>query len=180
MTEFDSGPSESAAPDRISPWPLVVAFLLAIAADQATKEWALAALDDCTAGPQNTFDLCLAYNQGMAFSLGRSAGPVIALVAVTIVVVLLVTARKVPDLRTRVLMGVVAGGALGNIVDRAFRAPSLGVDDGLLRGAVVDFLYTSFWPTFNVADTCVVVGGLLLAIVLWRTPVDDEPVAPAP
>ena len=43
-----------------------------------------------------------------------------------------------------------------------------------MKGAVVDFLYTSFWPTFNVADSAVVVGGILLAIVLWRTPEFDE------
>ena len=103
---------------------------------------------------------------------------VIALVAVGIVVTLLVLARKVPDLFTRVLMGVVAGGALGNVIDRGVRAPGPGVADGFFRGAVVDFFYSSFWATFNVADSCVVVGGILLAVKLWQTPAIDEPPAP--
>lgn len=179
MTADDTG-TVPAASVRILPGTVVAAFVVALAADQATKAWAVGALDPCAGAEQGTVDLCLAYNQGMAFSLGGSLGPVIAAVAVGIVVTLLVMSRKVPDRLTQLLMGTVAGGALGNVVDRALRASGPGVPTGPFRGAVVDFLYTSFWPTFNVADTCVVVGGILLAVQLWRVPVDDEPSAPTP
>jgi len=155
--------------------PFLVAFVVVVGLDQLSKIWALRALDTCAAAIEpRTFDLCLAFNQGMAFSLGRGAGPVIAVVAVGIVGVLGFSARKMPQLLPRILMGVVAGGAIGNVIDRAFRAPTAGVPDTVLRGAVVDFFYTSFWPTFNVADACIVVGGVLLAIMLWRMPEDEH------
>ena len=178
---LDAEAGDSPATDRPVPWGSVVGGLVvALGADQATKAWAVGALEPCSLRPRGTIDLCLAYNQGMAFSLGPSYGPLIAAVAVAIVASLLVMSRKVPELSTRVLMGVVAGGALGNVVDRGLRASTAGVPGGPFRGAVVDFLYSSFWPTFNIADSCVVVGGILLAVKLWRTPVEDEPRLPAP
>lgn len=168
----DDGPRPSLA-------PTLAAFVVVLGVDQATKAWALSALDTCASATRpRAVDLCLAFNQGMAFSMGTGSGPVIAVVALVIVGVLGASARKVPQLAPRILMGVVAGGALGNIADRAFRAPTAAVEPGFLRGAVVDFLYTSFWPTFNVADSCVVVGGIGLAILLWRMPENAAPDAP--
>jgi signal peptidase II len=71
----------------------------------------------------------------------------------------------------------VIGGALGNLSDRVFRSH---------HGAVVDFIALHFWPTFNVADSCVVVGSILLVLLLWRSqpatgpPLAGEPVAGEP
>ena len=67
-----------------------------------------------------------------------------------------------------VAAGLVAGGALGNLGDRAFRG-----DDGFLHGAVVDFIDLQWWPIFNVADSAIVVGGILLVVVSMLTPVDE-------
>lgn len=151
--------------------PLAAAALVVLTIDQLTKIWAddLAPCNTLVERPR--FAFCLAYNEGMAFSVGWGKGPLIALVALGIVTALVVSARKVP-LSSRVLMGIVAGGALGNVTDRAFRAPHNGAA-GFMRGAVVDFLYSNFWATFNVADMAVVVGGILLSIALWRLPDPD-------
>jgi signal peptidase II len=63
---------------------------------------------------------------------------------------------------------VIIGGALGNLTDRLLRG------DALLRGEVVDFIKVGIWPVFNLADSCVVVGGILLAIFLGRAELESE------
>ena len=154
--------------------PMVGVALAVIAADQITKHFATR-LDECkTLVERPTIGLCLAHNEGMAFSVGWGSGAIISAVAVTIVVVLFVVARKMP-LHARLLMGAIAGGATGNVIDRAFRAAAASTQHrGFMGGAVVDFLYSSFWATFNIADSAVVVGGILLSIVLWRLPEPGE------
>jgi len=68
-------------------------------------------------------------------------------------------------------VGLVLGGAVGNLVDRALRGGS-----GFLGGAVVDFIDLRWWPIFNVADSCVVVGAVLLVFVtLFRPPEAGRP-----
>ncbi len=64
-----------------------------------------------------------------------------------------------------VAAGLIAGGAVGNLLDRAFRG-----DQGFLHGGVVDFIDLQWWPVFNVADACVVVGALLLVVASFRAP----------
>jgi signal peptidase II len=75
--------------------------------------------------------------------------------AVVLVVAIAWLARGVPTMTAAVAFGLVLGGAIGNLSDRLFRGHG---------GGVVDFIYTRFWPTFNVADSCIVVGCFLLAI----------------
>jgi signal peptidase II len=58
-----------------------------------------------------------------------------------------------------IALGMVLGGALGNLADRIFRA-----DDGLLSGAVVDFIDLQWWPVFNLADSAIVIGAILLFV----------------
>ena len=153
--------------------PLVGAAALVILVDQITKAWAVDLAPCNSLDPRPTFAFCLAHNEGMAFSVGWGKGPIISLVALVIVAVMFASVRKVP-MSSRWLMGAVAGGAIGNVIDRAVRAPATGAP-GFMRGAVVDFLYSSFWATFNVADAAIVVGGILLSIALWRVP--DAPAA---
>jgi signal peptidase II len=62
------------------------------------------------------------------------------------------------------------GGALGNLSDRVFRA-----GEGFLGGHVVDFIYVGWWPTFNVADSAIVVGGIVLAVMITFWPDEPEP-----
>jgi len=137
---------------------LIVAAIV-VALDQATKWWAVQALED----PPRTIDVIgslrfnLVFNKGSAFSVGTSFGPWIGVVAFFVVLVILFAVRRVPDRRTSVLLGMVLGGALGNMADRAFRG------DGFLDGAVIDFVDLQWWPVWNLADASLVVaGGLLL------------------
>lgn len=164
--------------------PLLVTAVVVFALDQLSKAWAngdwiFDGLERCAAlNPRPTIGLCLAYNEGMAFSIGWGAGALIAPIAVVIVVAMLVFAPRMTVLQ-RVMMGAIVGGAIGNLVDRAFRVSAAGVREGFMGGAVVDFFYSSFFATFNVADAAIVVGGFLLAFTVYRMPDDEGDGAPA-
>jgi signal peptidase II len=183
-----------AQPERTGParrWAIVAgAAAVVLALDQLTKWWAVARLCGppyCPDAPARTpvelvwtLQLRYAENTGMAFSKGEGWGRVIGLVALAIVAVLLLAARRMTSGLQLVLVGVVVGGALGNLVDRVARA-----DDGFLSGAVVDFIDLQWWPIFNVADAAVVVGGILLALTSLREPapppaMSAEPEPPSP
>lgn len=143
-----------------------VAAAVVLVLDQITKAWAIDRLKDQP--PIDvvwTLRLTYAQNTGMAFSKGSGAGRLIAVVVVAIVVALLLLARRLTSRWGLVLVGVVVGGAFGNLVDRLFRA-----DGGFLTGAVVDWIDLQWWPVFNVADAAVVVGGLSIALMLVLEP----------
>jgi signal peptidase II len=118
----------------------------------------------------------LAFNTGMAFSKGADRGPLIGIVALIVAGVLLVIARKSTSILQLVFIGIVVGGAIGNVIDRLSRvgeAPNFG--SGFMSGAVVDFIDLQWWPIFNVADAAIVVGGIGLVLIGLRAP---EEVAP--
>jgi signal peptidase II len=150
---------------------------LAIAAavvvvDQLTKEWALDALADGPIDVVWTLRLNLAFNKGMAFSQGTGLGPIIGVVALCVIVALLVSVGRSSSRLYPLAVGLITGGAVGNLLDRLFREP------GWLRGAVVDFIDLQWWPIFNVADIGVTVGGaLLLFTSLQRPPPETGPAA---
>jgi signal peptidase II len=152
-------------------WSIVLgSAAVVLVLDQCSKWWAVDRLRG--AEPIDvvwTLRLNYAENTGMAFSAGAGRGWLIGLVASAIVVTLLVVSRRVTSTFQLVLIGVVVGGALGNVLDRLFRAR-----DGFMSGAVVDFIDFQWWPIFNVADTAVVVGGILLAITMVLEP-DGSP-----
>jgi signal peptidase II len=89
-------------------------------------------------------------------------------VVLVIVAVMVWVAGRAHSRAQVVLLGIVIGGALGNLVDRAFRA-----EDGWLSGAVVDFVDVQWWPVFNVADAAVVCGGIALVVLAWFEPGGD-------
>ncbi len=151
-------------------WATVgVAALVVLALDQLTKRWAVDRLKgQLPIDVVWTLRFTYAENTGMAFSKGTGAGRWISLVVVAIVVALVLLARNVRTVGGLVLIGVVIGGAFGNLVDRVFRA-----HDGLLTGGVVDWIDVQWWPIFNIADAAVVLGGILIAIMLLREPVED-------
>ena len=150
--------------------PFVAIAAVVIAADQATKQWAVHRLSGGgSVHIVGSLEFRLAYNKGMAFSQGTSRGPLIAAVGFGIVAFLAIYARKAGSMPAVLLMGLVAGGALGNISDRVFRSAG----NGFLGGSVVDFIYLRWWPTFNLADSCVVVGGILLAVWVYRDGAPD-------
>jgi signal peptidase II len=138
----------------------VAAVVLAI--DQLTKWWALERLVDGDVDVVWTLRFRLAFNSGMAFSQGRGLGPVIGVLGLVVVVVLVAVAAKNTTTLGAIAVGMIAGGAAGNIADRVFRS-----DDGFLQGRVVDFIDFQWWPVFNVADIGIVVGGILLVLSSW-------------
>lgn len=134
-----------------------------VALDQGTKHWALSALAD---GPVDLFwtlRLKLVFNPGAAFSIG-SRGGLLSLVGLVVVAVVFRSVLRWPTRWAPVALGLVLGGALGNLADRAFRDG----DGGFLGGHVVDFVDPQWWPVFNVADVGISVGAVLLVLLSWR------------
>lgn len=127
--------------------------------DQATK----AAVRQVAVPGGQTFvpgvlDLVLVENTGAAFSIGLGAGALFVAVALAVLAAANVAVWRHPDLPLPlvVAIGLVAGGGLGNMIDRIY------------KGSVTDFLATTFmsFPVFNVADVCVTVG-VAVAFVLY-------------
>ncbi|WP_396891886.1 signal peptidase II [[Mycobacterium] wendilense] len=104
----------------------------------------------------DTVTWTLVRNSGAAFSMATGYTWVLTLVATAVVIGIVWMGRRLVSPWWAVGLGLILGGALGNLVDRFFRSP------GPLRGHVVDFLSIGWWPVFNVADPAVVGGAILL------------------
>ena len=139
--------------------------------DQLTKWWAVNALDDRTIGIIWKLQFHLTSNTGFAFSTGQGLGPVLGVVALGVVVVLWKIRVRFPGPLSTLALGFILGGASGNLLDRAFRAPRWG------RGAVVDFIDLQFWPVFNIADSAIVIGVIVLSLRLWIDQREGENIA---
>ena len=142
-------------------WRAPVAIALAvIALDQLTKHWAVTSLGtDREIDLFWTLRLNLAFNNGMAFGQGQGFGPVIAVIATVVIVYLLVSLQTEASTMGTIGMGLLIGGAAGNLIDRLFRG-----DDGFLQGGVVDFIDLQWFPIFNIADIAINVGAALLIL----------------
>ncbi|HMG43411.1 MAG TPA: signal peptidase II [Acidimicrobiales bacterium] len=152
-------------------WSLLIGVAVAVyVADQLSKWWAVDTLDTRTIDVVWTLRFRLALNHGAAFSLSQGRGALISLLALVVVGVLLRSGRHATRPLAAVALGLVLGGALGNLSDRAFRE-----GEGFLGGGVVDFVDFQWWPIFNVADMGVVCGAVLLIAASWREPEESEP-----
>ena len=101
-------------------------------------------------------------NPGAAFSLGTSMTVVFSAIAITVIVVILRTSRRIRSLPWAITLGLLLGGATGNLADRIFRYP------GVFRGYVVDWIQVPHWPVFNLADSAIVCGGILAVLLSAR------------
>ena len=154
--------SEPAPAGGRSVAPLTIAVAVAVViVDQLTKWWAVNTLDDRNIYVVWTLRFHLAYNTGMAFSRGQNLGPLIGVVALVIVVVLLLSVKRTSSRLSEVVVGLIIGGAIGNIIDRLVREPYW------LRGGVVDFIDFQWFPIFNVADMAITIGGALLIVTSY-------------
>jgi signal peptidase II len=106
--------------------------------------------------------LNLLRNGGAAFSFGTSMTVVFTLIAVGVIVFILRTSRRLRSMPWAVTLGLLLGGATGNLTDRIFRSP------GLFRGEVVDWIQLPHWPVFNLADSSIVCGGVLAVLLAMR------------
>lgn len=147
---------------------LVLAFLLiaagVLAADQLTKVWALENLEEGRWRPLvgELLQLTLVFNPGAALSLGTGMTWVLTLVAVAVTFVVVRSARRLGSWAWAVALGLLLGGALGNLYDRFFREP------GFARGHVVDFIDWFGWFVGNVADIAIVVAAGLMILQTFR------------
>ena len=143
---------------------LAVTAVTVVAVDQITKAVALAALDDGESihAIDGVMHWTLQRNPGAAFGIFQRAPALFTVLAIVIATAIVVAAPRVHDRLNGVALGLVLGGALGNLGDRLFRPP------GPFRGRVIDFIDFRVWPTFNLADAAVVVGAALLAIASLR------------
>lgn len=137
--------------------------------DRVTKVWAEAGLADRPPVEVIPGVLHLTYttNSGGAFGLGQSASWLFAGATILVAGVVVVVSTRLTWRLTAVALGFVLGGALGNLTDRALDGPGL-------TGRVIDFIDLRIWPVFNVADSAVVVGAVLLTLSSFRR---EEPEA---
>jgi len=144
---------------------IFIPFIIALLLDGLTKVWAVQALSSSTPILGNFFRLTLGYNTGVAFGLFANGGIFPLIVTGTIItglivwLVMMIRKGEIPAV-IHVPIGFILGGAIANFVDR------------MLDGRVTDFLDFGWgptrWPTFNLADSFIVVGVLLLLFILSR------------
>jgi signal peptidase II len=146
--------------------PLLVPTIAALVllADQASK-WA--AVEHLAGrGRVDVIDgalwLHLTRNAGAAFSMATGATWLLTIVALVVVVAIIRISRKLGSRGWAVALGLLLGGALGNLGDRLFREP------GFFRGHVIDFLEFPHWPIFNLADSSIVTAAALIALLSVR------------
>jgi signal peptidase II len=164
--DSDTGSSTGVSAGR----PLLATAIVlgVVALDQLSKWWAVRDLPD---DPIRLFDdvgFVLVRNTGSAFSLFQAFTPFLAVVAIVVAVILVRTVRRTRDTLMVVGLSLVLGGALGNLIDRLFRTP------GFLKGAVVDFVHVGDFPTFNVADSAITIGAILIVVWAVRSDVRER------
>jgi len=163
-------------PDRRAPGPgaprparprvviLLTVAVLVLAADITTKAVVVATLSD--RAPIRLLGgfltLIESRNPGAAFSIGPSDTILFTAIAVGVIAFIVRTARRIYSLAWAIALGLLLGGATGNLTDRIFRAP------GPFRGWVVDWIQVPHWPVFNLADSAIVCGGALMVLLAAR------------
>jgi len=144
--------------------------LIAIVVDQYTK---LLVRKNMVAGEtimvhpalRNIFDLTYTTNTGVAFGMFKEIGPVVSVLAILVVAIIIYYNNQLSerDVWLRVALGMQMGGAIGNnLIDRLF------------LGSVVDFLHIHYWPIFNVADSCITVGVVIIVVLMIREIVQEK------
>lgn len=101
-------------------------------------------------------------NGGAAFSVGTSMTVVFTLIAVGVIAFILRTSRRLHSVPWAITLGLLLGGATGNLTDRILRSP------GVFSGEVVDWIQLPHWPVFNLADSSIVCGGVLAVLLAVR------------
>jgi lipoprotein signal peptidase len=160
----DAQNPERARPRRIGVLAVVAAVSLAL--DVISKAVVVATLSDrppirLLGGLLTLLEL---RNSGAAFNIGTGAGVtlVFTLIAAAVVVAILRYARSLRSVPWAITLGLLLGGALGNLVDRVLRSPAP------FRGYVVDWIELPHWPVFNLADSAIVAGGFLAVLLASR------------
>ena len=152
-------------------WLFAIVAIVAFLADLISKLVVVSELPMSDPTPKRVLGGLLYFDQvrnsGAAFSLGTGFTVILTAVAVVVVVVIARTARRMRSAGWAVALGLVLGGAVGNLTDRVFRAPSA------FQGHVVDWISVfgprgEHWPIFNIADSCIVCGAILAGVLSLR------------
>ena len=162
--------SQDASGRRARRFPVAVLWAVAVVivvVDQVTKQWALSALADGrhTALLGRALGLVLVRNPGAAFSFATGQTWIFALIASCVVAVIIRVSRNLASRSWAVALGLVLGGAVGNLIDRLLREP------GFLRGHVIDFIDYGGYFVGNVADIAIVAaaaGIIILSLGGWE------------
>jgi signal peptidase II len=101
-------------------------------------------------------------NAGAAFGFGEAFTVIFTVIAAIVIVVIARLARQLYSTPWAIALGLLLGGALGNLTDRIFRSP------GVFKGAVVDFIAPKHFAVFNLADSAIVCGGVLIVLLSFR------------
>ena len=143
---------------------LLAVAVFVIAADVITKAIVVARMP--THAPirllGGLLTITLTRNGGAAFSIGTSMTIVFTAIALGVIVYILRAARNLRSVGWAITLGLLLGGATGNLLDRIFRAP------GLFQGHVVDWIELPDWPVFNLADSAIVCAGVLVVLLALR------------
>ncbi len=175
VTADDPGPPGPPARHRLGgAYPAVFAGIASavVLLDVVTKQLVMHHLTGGEYKPLigSFLQLTLVRNPGMAFSFLTGYTWVLALIVLGVSVAIVVVSRRCGSLPWTIALGLILGGALGNLGDRFFRDP------GFLRGHVVDFLLLPHWPVFNVADSAVTCGAVLVVLLsLMGRTMDGRP-----
>ena len=163
-TAQDAGLTPATAPGGRKLAVVIGVALTVLALDVTTKVIVVRAL--ANRPPIRLLDgfltLLLLRNSGAAFSIGTSMTIVFTVIAAAVIFYILRAARKLRSLPWAITLGLLLGGATGNLSDRIFRSP------GLFRGDVVDWIQLPHWPVFNLADSAIVCGGALAVLLALR------------
>ncbi|MGW7448128.1 signal peptidase II [Kitasatospora sp. NPDC054795] len=158
----DAGTEKSKGRRRVG--VLLVVAVLAFLIDLGSKLLVVARLENHAAikviGDVVTFQVIR--NSGAAFGMGQALTVVFTMIASAVIVVIWRIARRLYSLPWAIALGLLLGGALGNLTDRLFRAP------GVFRGHVVDFISVQHFAVFNLADSAIVCGGILVVLLSFR------------
>jgi signal peptidase II len=143
---------------------LVITAVIVLVADIVSKQIVVAKLSNRPPVRviSHVLTLTLTRNAGAAFSIGPGATVLFSAVALIVVVVIARTARSLASRGWATSLGLLLGGALGNLADRVFRSP------GPFRGHVIDWIQLPHWPVFNLADSAIVCGGALAVLLVTR------------
>ncbi|MEU5216114.1 signal peptidase II [Streptomyces sp. NPDC020807] len=143
---------------------LVVVAVVAYLLDLGSKMLVVAKLEGRESIPilGDLLRLDAIRNPGAAFGMGEAFTIVFTCIAAAVIIVIFRLARKLYSLPWAIALGLLLGGALGNLTDRIFRSP------GVFEGAVVDFIAPAHFAVFNLADSAIVCGGILIVILSFR------------
>jgi signal peptidase II len=141
---------------------LALIAALIVICDQLTKSWVVSALSDGDVVPIFwTLQFSLGYNSGIAFSQLQDQGLFVGIAAVVAVSLLIRAMVRAQTALSAYGLCLIVAGAIGNLSDRVFRGK------GWLHGRVVDFIDFQWFPSFNIADSAITIGAILLIASLW-------------